>query len=1485
LSGSFFAETTSGIVFPSAQLFATSPTSFGELFELTDATFSINEQVTKNNLNTIGLGTDSILIRIRLRNIPDSLTFSQSHVGDYYNDYIWAMLFDVDGDPTTGTNGCEIEIELTHYKKPGERPFVSTIINGTSHVLVEWVGNYGYYRHEDVKAWIDSADPNTVVIAVPKSWSEVASINQNTRFHVYAFYYSVSGPESDETNVASGGTISDPVGDAAYDFIDIVSGSWNLNSGTSTSPTVTTSAATSVTSSSATLNATVNPNGLATTAYFEWGTSSTLTTSTSTASQTIGSGTTSSSVTQSLTGLTPSTAYYYRVLGQNSAGTQRGSIVSLTTSASASAPTVTTSVASSISSTSATLNGTVNPNGSSTTVFFEWGTSSTLATSSTTSSQSIGSGTSSVSVTVNLTALSASTTYYHRIVGQNSAGTSRGSIVGFTTLSGAVPNPPTLSSPADGATNQNTRPTLSWTASTGATNYHLQVAQSSLFSATVFDDTTITTTSRQVGPLQNNRTHYWRVRAKNTSGWSEYSTVFSFGTLPPPAFSSASIRNSFTSPGSRPTGLAWDGTNLWMIDNLKNVYRMDTSGTVLSSFTAPGFPDLDLSWDGTGLWIGGGQGYGSGRNMKVDALGNRVDSLDVSHWAFSGFEWDGKFFWISDYNSSLIYKHARNGTPLLNFGVDISTARPNSISYDGINLWIGSPGNYVSKYSTSGQFLYRANLNSLGITSTTSSVVAWDGQSLWIAKTDQFTIYRLNAPYYHTPPAAPVLVSPADGATGQPSSLTLSWQVSLEAATYRLQVSTSTSFATRVFDDSTITGISQQVSGLASGTTYYWRVNAKNSGGTSAYSSTWSFTPTGVAVPPTVTTNTATNVGSTSATLNGTVSPNGQATTASFEWGTNSTLATSSATSPQSIGSGTSSVSVTANLTGLSASTTYYYRVVGQNSAGTQQGSIVSFVTSASGSVPTATTDAPSGITTTSAVSRGTVNPNGLSTTVTFQYGTTTGYGSTATATQSPVSGSSSTSVSATLTGFSSGTTYHYRVVATNSAGTTNGTDQTFVTYSTSYTAATTVSFPSRGNASSYGATDYRIIGLPGASSASASSILSGTQNVDWQVYWDNGASSNFLVSYDGSANFNFTVGKAFWVISKMAVNVNRSVTAATLNASQEAEIPLQSGWNLITNPFTSSIAWSRIQTTSGTTGSLYSFAGSFSSSTSFDPYVGYYYFNGSPNPPLSMLRVPYASIFGKLSDVQQNSPGSWKVNVALKSGDIIDRDVWFGVDAEAKQTLDQKDLRKPRGVGALVEAYFDRPEWDAQFSEFASDIRSNVNDVERWEFTLNTPELHRSSLTLSGVDAIPGYFSAYLIDETRAKYVDLRRDSVYEFVPAVSRSRFSVLVGKQNEVTQKLQEAMLKEFELGQNFPNPFNPTTTILVSVPLVSEAQLIIYNILGQKVKTLYSGTLEAGKHWFQWDGKEETGNAATSGIFFYRLIIARGKTISGRMILMR
>lgn len=200
-------------------------------------------------------------------------------------------------------------------------------------------------------------------------------------------------------------------------------------------PTVVTTAATSITTTAATINATVNPRGTQTDAYFQWGTSSTLSGASTTASTDKGSGTVATTHSANLSGLSQGTTYYYRIVAENDGGTSNGSILSFTT---ANSPIATTQSANNITQTTATLRGTVDPESASSTGFFRWGTDATLTTYTETSAQDVGSGPNAVNVAQDISGLSAGTTYYFRIGGTNLNGTRLGAIFNFTTESPPV---------------------------------------------------------------------------------------------------------------------------------------------------------------------------------------------------------------------------------------------------------------------------------------------------------------------------------------------------------------------------------------------------------------------------------------------------------------------------------------------------------------------------------------------------------------------------------------------------------------------------------------------------------------------------------------------------------------------------------------------------------------------------------------------------------------------------------------------------------------------------------------------------------------------------------------------------------------------------------------------------------------------------------------------------------------------------------------
>ena len=198
-------------------------------------------------------------------------------------------------------------------------------------------------------------------------------------------------------------------------------------------PSATTDPATSVDSDSAVLNGTVNPNGADTTCYFEYGTTTSYGSTTAVVSA--GSGSGNVSVSSSISRLELATTYHYRLVAVNTVGTTNGLDQAFTTNSLA--PSATTQPATSITTDSAVLNGTVDPNASPTTYYFEYGVST--AYGSTTLLTSAGSGGEDVSVNAAVSGLNSGTTYHARIFARNATGESYGDDVVFTTASDADP--------------------------------------------------------------------------------------------------------------------------------------------------------------------------------------------------------------------------------------------------------------------------------------------------------------------------------------------------------------------------------------------------------------------------------------------------------------------------------------------------------------------------------------------------------------------------------------------------------------------------------------------------------------------------------------------------------------------------------------------------------------------------------------------------------------------------------------------------------------------------------------------------------------------------------------------------------------------------------------------------------------------------------------------------------------------------------------
>ncbi len=415
------------------------------------------------------------------------------------------------------------------------------------------------------------------------------------------------------------------------------------------------------------------------------------------------------------------------------------------------------------------------------------------------------------------------------------------------------------------------------------------------------------------------------------------------------------------------------------------------------------------------------------------------------------------------------------------------------------------------------------------------------------------------------------------------------------------------------------------MTGLTPNSNYIFRAVARNADGTTNGSwmpfSTLAGTPPPSTSKPSVTTNSATSITTTSAILNGTVNPNGLSTTAWFENASGATFGLIN------VGNGNNGVTMLPyTMTGLTPNSNYLFRAVAKNADGITNGSWMPFSTLAgtpppSTSKPSVTTNSATGITTTSAILNGTVNPNGLSTTAWFE-----------TATQGPLGtvnlGNHNSAINIlpySLTGLSPNANYIYRAAANNINGTSYGA---WVPFSTSPnpnnpTAPTLVSLsPSAGN---QGLTTNVI--LTGTGFISGSNVIFSGSGININSTTINSLTS---ITVNISINSNATVGSNNVVVTNS--NGTSNSQTFTVNGS--------GGGGIALTPNISSISPNSVLVNSGSV-AINIYGSNFTNNS-----IGY--FNGSTR---SLNYVNSGQVIMNLYSSDTSSIGNWNIYVANNSG------------------------------------------------------------------------------------------------------------------------------------------------------------------------------------------------------------------------------------------
>ncbi len=443
---------------------------------------------------------------------------------------------------------------------------------------------------------------------------------------------------------------------------------------------------------------------------------------------------------------------------------------------------------------------------------------------------------------------------------------------------------PQLTLPANGAINQPTDLWVYWTTPLNANTFRLQVATDSMFTAIVWDDSTLTSTTDHLTTLANNTLYYWRVNAANPAGSGGWSAVWSFTTIvapPNPPALMAPLSGAINQPTS--IVLLWHPANSMMGKKLMAAARIARRGR----HVADGGITYHVQLATDSSFVSGMMLDTSGV-VDTSVAASGLNNNTTLYWRVSASNIGGTGAWSGFWDFTTIV--APPAAPILGVPPGGSTNQPTSITL----MWISSPGTAANKLRAAARLDFKSRIISgAGITyrvqlGTDSGFV--NGIVADTSVVDTFLavtgLANNTAYYWHVnatniggtgawsgvlnfttislAPPAPALLSPPDRSVDQTNLLRLYWNSVPGAAThtlraiagqlpgkrhlaaggitYEAQLAADSEFVSVFFDSTGIVDTSALVSGLANNVTYYWRVNATNAGGTSPWSAVWLFT-------------------------------------------------------------------------------------------------------------------------------------------------------------------------------------------------------------------------------------------------------------------------------------------------------------------------------------------------------------------------------------------------------------------------------------------------------------------------------------------------------------------------------------------------------------------------------------------------------------------------------------------------------------------
>jgi len=328
--------------------------------------------------------------------------------------------------------------------------------------------------------------------------------------------------------------------------------------------------------------------------------------------------------------------------------------------------------------------------------------------------------------------------------------------------------------------------------------------------------------------------------------------------------------------------------------------------------------------------------------------------------------------------------------------------------------------------------------------------------------------------------------------------------------------------------------------------------------------------------------------------------------------------------------------------------------------------------------------------------------------------------------------------------------------------------------------------------------------------------------------------------------------GKAIWLISKDPVDLDVHDGQSVITSS-DYRIELKKGWNMISTPFSFPINWIHLNTNLAL---RYYDGNDWPFAATMEPYEGYAVH--ASNDTIISIPATNAGLRKNLpKSVDSLIESNWQIKISAEVSGKKDHFNYVGAINDALKGIDKYDHAEPLPIGDYISVYLIDHETDKKLS---TDFRPSGEDGYIYNIEMIS--------NLSAIKQI--HFESYNLPEAFDWTVVSKQTKVNYGKQSIKTSsmniQYQLIVGTSHFIEDINNEykSVPAVHSLAQNFPNPFNPTTFIKYELASTGFVELIIFNVLGQKVETLVSEKKEAGYHQIEWNA-----SGFATGVYFYRI----------------